>query len=572
LHHGALPNRAACNHTNQTQHDLFLLPALNLAPFARFAFSAHFKEVMLVSINFFFQLSGPVALNSTPNPSFEPSKRTGLPHRPLKKPSWFTGSHRLLLLALACCTAFATFASAQVTIMKGSVTPSLVDSNDSAPVEVGVKFRSDTNGFVTGLRFYKASSNGGTHVGHIWSTTGVLLGSATFTGESRSGWQQVTFPSPVPVSANTTYIASYLAPRGHYSANTNYFTTKGVDSPPLHALANGVSGPDGVYLYASAGGFPTSTYQSTYYWVDVVFTSTQAPAANAQLTESATTLNFGSVAVNSSATQSVALTSSGAVAVTVNSASIKGTGFTLAGGTFPVTLNPGQSLTLQLQYKPTVAGSNTGQLTISSTSTTGGTATVALSGTGTSGSPQLTESATTLNFGSVAVNSTATQSVALTSSGTSPLTVNSASVTGSGFSIVGGSFPITLNPKQSMTVQVQFKPAAGGSATGQLMISSNSTTGGTAAVALGGTGTSSAHEVDLTWGAPASSADEVAGYNVYRSMGGATPQLMNAAADQQTTYVDKNVVSGAIYDYFVKSVDSSGVESTASNQISVTIP
>ena len=45
----------------------------------------------------------------------------------------------------------------------------------------------------------------------------------------------------------------------------------GVDNAPLHALANGVDGPDGVYLYSPTGGFPTATNQSTNYWVDVVF-------------------------------------------------------------------------------------------------------------------------------------------------------------------------------------------------------------------------------------------------------------------------------------------------------------
>jgi hypothetical protein len=159
------------------------------------------------------------------------------------------------------------------TIMKATATPALVDSNDPNPVELGVKFRADSNGYVTGLRFYKASTNVGSHVGHIWSTSGVLLGSATFTSETGSGWQQVNFSTPISVSANTTYIASYFAPSGHYSANTNGFATTGIDNPPLHALANGVNGADGVYLYSSTGGFPTNSYQSTNYWVDVALAS-----------------------------------------------------------------------------------------------------------------------------------------------------------------------------------------------------------------------------------------------------------------------------------------------------------
>ena len=96
-------------------------------------------------------------------------------------------------------------------------TPSVLDSGDGAAVELGVRFRSDVNGSITGLRFYKSSANTGTHVGHLWSNTGTLLASATFTGETASGWQQVTFPSPIAITAGTTYVASYYAPNGHYS-------------------------------------------------------------------------------------------------------------------------------------------------------------------------------------------------------------------------------------------------------------------------------------------------------------------------------------------------------------------
>jgi fibronectin type 3 domain-containing protein len=123
-----------------------------------------------------------------------------------------------------------------------------------------------------------------------------------------------------------------------------------------------------------------------------------------------------------------------------------------------------------------------------------------------------------------------------------------------------------------MTLQVQFKPTAAGSTTGQLTISSTSTSGGTAVVPLSGTGTATAHEVDLSWNAPSSSSDSVAGYNIYRSTGSGAAQLINSSVDTQVSYVDSTVVSGSTYSYIVKSVDSGGVESVPSNQISVTVP
>ena len=149
-------------------------------------------------------------------------------------------------------------------------TPATIDSNDGSSVELGVKFSSEVAGSVTGIRFYKAATNTGTHIGSLWSSTGTLLASATFTGETASGWQQMYFSSPVAINANTTYIAAYLAPKGHYSDTSSAFTSVGVSNPPLQALANATSA-DGVYKYTSTNAFPTSSYKATNYWVDLDF-------------------------------------------------------------------------------------------------------------------------------------------------------------------------------------------------------------------------------------------------------------------------------------------------------------
>ena len=167
--------------------------------------------------------------------------------------------------------------SCPCTIWSPTTTPGTADSGDGSALELGVKFASDKAGFITGIRFYKSTANTGTHVGNLWTTGGTLLASAVFTGESTSGWQQVIFSSPVTVTANTTYVASYYAPAGHYSFDARFFSTTGVDNPPLHAVANSVS-PDGVYNYGSTSAFPTSSFNATNYWVDVVFVTSVTPA------------------------------------------------------------------------------------------------------------------------------------------------------------------------------------------------------------------------------------------------------------------------------------------------------
>src|SRR3954452_5133654 len=150
-------------------------------------------------------------------------------------------------------------------------------TSETLPVELGVVFQAASNGYIMGVRFYKGTSNTGTHMGHLWSSKGTLLATATFTGETTSGWQQVNFGTPVPVTANTTYVASYFAPRGNYARDGNYFASAGVSNPPLSALSNaqavssGQPG-NGTYVYSNVGAFPIySSGDPANYWVDVVF-------------------------------------------------------------------------------------------------------------------------------------------------------------------------------------------------------------------------------------------------------------------------------------------------------------
>ncbi len=163
------------------------------------------------------------------------------------------------------------------TILDFSGTPTQSDSGDSNAVNLGVKFTASSGGQVTGIRFLKAAANTGTHVGSLWSATGALLAQATFTGESASGWQTVLFSSPVAITAGTTYVASYLAPAGHYSSSQNGFAAA-VTNGPLQALGNATSA-NGLYAYGATSTFPTNSYNATNYWVDVLFAPGSSPSA-----------------------------------------------------------------------------------------------------------------------------------------------------------------------------------------------------------------------------------------------------------------------------------------------------
>jgi uncharacterized protein DUF4082/Big-like domain-containing protein len=243
-------------------------------------------------------------------------------------------------------------------IWSPTTTPAVIDSGDSNSFELGVRFRSDVNGYITGIRFYKATANGTPHSGHLWSNSGTLLGTTAFTGESSSGWQQANFSAPVPILAGTTYVASYNAPFGHYSFGSGFFTSA-VDNPPLHALKDGIDGPNGVFTTANI--FPTSTFNSSNYWVDVVFVPNNSTAPPSVTSTSPADGAAGvSLTATPSATFSVAmdgtsLNSSTVLLMDSSNNPVSGT-VSYGSSTTTVTFQPTSSLKLGTTYTATVKG------------------------------------------------------------------------------------------------------------------------------------------------------------------------------------------------------------------------
>ncbi|MFE6965612.1 DUF4082 domain-containing protein [Agromyces sp. NPDC057679] len=146
-------------------------------------------------------------------------------------------------------------------------------ADDLQPVELGTAFRASRDGRVLGVRFWKTPANRGEHVGSLWSSLGERLASATFAEESAEGWQTVRFERAVAIAAGQTYVASYHAPNGAYASTTD------VDEPASSASLSTVGpGAGGVYSYGEQGTFPTQSWQSSSYWVDVEFRPEPGPA------------------------------------------------------------------------------------------------------------------------------------------------------------------------------------------------------------------------------------------------------------------------------------------------------
>ncbi len=170
-------------------------------------------------------------------------------------------------------------------IWSPTAAPVTADSKETASVELGTHFSADSDGYILGIRFYKSATNTGQHVGNFWSTLdGVNLATANATAESPSGWQQITFANPVPVSAHTSTWPPISPRRGTIPTTWASFTSAGVDNAPLHAPQSTCTAPNGVYSYCPSSTYPTSTYNAANYWVDVLYAQATSYATGGQVT------------------------------------------------------------------------------------------------------------------------------------------------------------------------------------------------------------------------------------------------------------------------------------------------
>ena len=183
-------------------------------------------------------------------------------------------NNRIVLAETPCPCHIFTSSDTQAVVGQAAAT-------DGVAIEVGMRFKADIDGYITGVRFYKGSGmDGETHVGNLWGPDHSLLASATFTNETATGWQDVTFATPVAVTAGSIYTASMYTSQGHFMLSSTYFNG-GSDKAnyPLTALSStnalnaGFVG-NGVFHESGGSVYPDTTSNSANYWVDATFAQT----------------------------------------------------------------------------------------------------------------------------------------------------------------------------------------------------------------------------------------------------------------------------------------------------------
>jgi hypothetical protein len=285
------------------------------------------------------------------------------------------------------------------------------------------------------------------------------------------------------------------------------------------------------------------------------------------LTPTQPSINFGNVQVGNNKSLSETITNTGGSDVTISQAKATGTGFSVSGIVPPLTLSVGQSITFSVVFTPPSAGSDSGNLAITSDASNS-TLNIPLAGIG-NPTGTLAVNPTSLNFGSVVVGNSSQKTAQLVASGAT-VTVSSVNLSNGEFTVSGLSFPVTIPAGQGAQFTVTFTPQSTGAASGTASFVSDASNSPTV-LGLSGTGTQAAqHSVLLNW--TASTSPSITGYNIYRGTISGGPYSKIFSMDQNTDYTDSTVANGTTYYYITTAVDSNSQESGYSNQAQAVIP
>jgi hypothetical protein len=292
--------------------------------------------------------------------------------------------------------------------------------------------------------------------------------------------------------------------------------------------------------------------------------------APATLAAAPASLTFSSVELGKSQTQSTTITNTGGSSATISQDTVAGTGFSISGLSAPVTLTPGQSANLNVTFAPQTLNSVTGSVAVASNASDSNL-TIGLSGSAT-GAPQgqLSVSPGTISVGNVTVGQSGTQTGTLSATGAS-VSVSSATVASSEFTISGISLPLVIPAGQSANFTVTFTPQSSGVASSSAAFVSNASNSPGSATVTGTGIAAPVYSVSLSWNA--SSSPNISGYNVYRRTGSSGSFVkINTALDALTSYNDVSVSDGQTYYYETTAVNSSGEESSPSTSVQAVIP
>jgi Abnormal spindle-like microcephaly-assoc'd, ASPM-SPD-2-Hydin len=181
---------------------------------------------------------------------------------------------------------------------------------------------------------------------------------------------------------------------------------------------------------------------------------------------------FGRVSVSQTKTMTAILSNTGSKSLTISKISSSNTHFKWSGISLPLTLSPWQTAKLNVTLKPTTTGTLYGQVAVASNAVNS-LLTIHTQGTGMSAIGYLLANPGSISFGPVRVGSVKRVYEALSNTGSSSLTISSATITVPEFQLSDLALPLTLPVGHSVTFQLSFAPKWMGPASGSLVVNSS---------------------------------------------------------------------------------------------------
>jgi Abnormal spindle-like microcephaly-assoc'd, ASPM-SPD-2-Hydin len=391
-------------------------------------------------------------------------------------------------------------------------------------------------------------SGSGTAPGSLSPTPTVLNFNSVQTGSNQSLSESVTNTGGSSVTITQAAVTG------------SGFTVNGLNLPLILAPSQSSPSFNVVFAPQSAGavsGALSLTSNGSNPTLSIPLSGTGVMPGT--LTANPSSLSFGNVQIGNNQTLSETVTNVGGASVIISQDTVTGSAFSVTGLTFPSTLTSGESITFSVIFTPSSAGSTSASIAIASNASNS-TLNVPLSGTGTAAG-QLAVTPASSAFGNVVVGTSANLPATLSATGAS-VTVTSATVSSSEFSLSGLSFPVTIAAGNKIQFTVTFTPQATGAGSGTISFASNASD--SPVLSLSGTGTPApTYSVLLSW--TASTSPSIAGYNIYRGTASAGPfARVNSSLNASTTYTDNSVVDGQAYYYVTTAVNSNDQESAYS--------
>jgi len=301
--------------------------------------------------------------------------------------------------------------------------------------------------------------------------------------------------------------------------------------------------------------------------VNFILTGTGVKGA---LTITPDTVNFGSVPLGTTVSQTVQLKNTGTTSMTISGAKLTGgLEFKLCSLAYPITLAVGQSVNCTVSFSATATFSVSANIAF--TNNVSGSVALGMTAAGLATTRTLSATPASLNFGSVIEGKSEILAVKLENTGNSSVTVSGISASGVNLATSSGLSGATIAPGQTATLNVTFAPPIAETLSGSVTVTSNASNSPTRITVSGAGVTAGAYSVSLNWTASASSG--IVGYNIYRAPKSSTAySKLNAILVSGTTYVDSLVAAGESYTYHVTAVNSQGQESGPSSPVLATIP